>query len=73
VTWSRSPGTRRNLSFKTTTEPSRTITHADISSVVKHAAREEEPLLTSAERVERALARLTAGRQFIEAQQQWLV
>jgi uncharacterized protein len=37
--------------------------------MVKHAAKEEEPLLTSAECVERALARLTAGRQFIEAQQ----
>lgn len=44
----------------------------DIISMVKHAAKEEEPLLTSAERVERALARLTAGRQFTEAQQQWL-
>lgn len=40
--------------------------------MVKHAAKEEEPLLTSAERVERALARLTAGRRFSEAQKQWL-
>jgi type I restriction enzyme, R subunit len=44
----------------------------DIISMVKHAAKEEEPLLTPAERVERALERLTAGRHFTEAQQQWL-
>jgi type I restriction enzyme R subunit len=40
--------------------------------MVKHAAREEEPLLTSAERVERAFERLTRGRQFTEPQNQWL-
>ncbi len=40
--------------------------------MVKHAAREEEPLLTPAERVERALARLTDGRRFTEAQLLWL-
>ena len=33
----------------------------DLISMVKHAARDEEPLLTAAERVDRALARLTAG------------
>jgi type I restriction enzyme R subunit len=44
----------------------------DIISMVKHAAREEEPLLTAPERVERAFARLTAGRQFTEQQQKWL-
>jgi type I restriction enzyme R subunit len=44
----------------------------DIISMVKHAAREEEPLLTAAERVERAFARVTAGLQFTEEQQKWL-
>lgn len=44
----------------------------DIISMVKHAAKEEEPLLNAAERVERAFTRLTAGRSFTEPQQQWL-
>lgn len=44
----------------------------DIISMVKHAASKEEPLLTSAERVERAFGRLTAGQSFTEPQQQWL-
>jgi type I restriction enzyme R subunit len=44
----------------------------DLISMVKHAAREEEPLLTAAERVERAFARLTAGREFTAEQQAWL-
>jgi type I restriction enzyme, R subunit len=44
----------------------------DIISMVKHAAREEEPLLTASERVERAFVRITAGRQFAEDQQKWL-
>ncbi|HXI12409.1 MAG TPA: type I restriction-modification enzyme R subunit C-terminal domain-containing protein [Thermoanaerobaculia bacterium] len=44
----------------------------DIISMVKHAAKEEEPLLTSPERVERAFVRLTGGRSFTEAQQLWL-
>jgi type I restriction enzyme R subunit len=44
----------------------------DIISMVKHAAREEEPLLTASERVERAFARITAGRQFTDEQQKWL-
>jgi type I restriction enzyme R subunit len=44
----------------------------DIISMVKHAAREQEPLLTAAERVERAFARITAGRRFTEEQQKWL-
>jgi type I restriction enzyme R subunit len=44
----------------------------DIISMVKHAAREEELLLTAPERVERALARITAGRQFTQEQQKWL-
>jgi type I restriction enzyme R subunit len=44
----------------------------DIISMVKHAAKEEEPLLTAPERVERAFTRVTAGRQFTEDQQKWL-
>lgn len=45
---------------------------ADIISMVKHAAREQEPLLTAAERVERAFARLTANQTFTDEQRQWL-
>ncbi len=44
----------------------------DIISMVKHAAKDEEPLLTAPERVERAFARITSGRQFTEEQQRWL-
>jgi len=40
--------------------------------MVKHAARDEEPLLTAAERVERAFAKITADRQFTDEQQKWL-
>jgi type I restriction enzyme R subunit len=36
------------------------------------AAKEEEPLLTASERVERAFARITAGRHFTEEQRKWL-
>lgn len=35
-----------------------------ISSMVKHAARKNEPLLTASERVGRALDRLTADKTF---------
>jgi type I restriction enzyme R subunit len=45
---------------------------ADIISMVKHAARQQEPLLTAAERVERAFERLTAGQTFTDEQLQWL-
>jgi type I restriction enzyme R subunit len=44
----------------------------DIISMVKHAAREQEPLLTAPERVERALAAITAGQTFTLEQQLWL-
>jgi type I restriction enzyme R subunit len=44
----------------------------DIISMVKHAAREGEPLLTAAERVDAALTRLTAGKSFTDSQRQWL-
>ncbi len=43
----------------------------DIISMVKHAAKDEEPLLTAAERVERALTRITQGQAFSEEQQQY--
>ena len=44
----------------------------DIISMVKHAASEEQPLLTADERVDRALAKITAGEAFTPEQQQWL-
>ena len=44
----------------------------DIISMVKHAASEEQPLLTAEERVDRALAKITAGETFTTEQQQWL-
>lgn len=44
----------------------------DIVSMVKHAANEEQPLLTSAERVERAFAKVTASQTFTPDQQKWL-
>jgi type I restriction enzyme R subunit len=44
----------------------------DVISMVKHAAKEGEPLLTAAERVERAFAKLTAGKSFTPEQQAWL-
>ena len=44
----------------------------DIISMVKHAAREEEPLFTAGERVSRAFDKVTAGRRFTPEQQQWL-
>ncbi len=44
----------------------------DIISMVKHAAHEEEPLLTAQERVARAVDKLTAGKTFTPAQQAWL-
>ncbi|MBI1814673.1 MAG: DEAD/DEAH box helicase family protein [Deltaproteobacteria bacterium] len=44
----------------------------DIISMVKHAADVQEPLLTAAERVDRALAQINAGQQFTDEQRQWL-
>ncbi|MCU0612474.1 MAG: DEAD/DEAH box helicase family protein [Candidatus Eisenbacteria bacterium] len=44
----------------------------DIISMVKHAADEEAPLLTAAERVERAFARLTLNLSFTPDQEKWL-
>jgi type I restriction enzyme R subunit len=44
----------------------------DIISMVKHAAREEHPLLTAEERVDHALAVITEGATFTLEQQAWL-
>lgn len=44
----------------------------DIISMVKHAAREQEALLTAEERVGRALQALRAGRTFTPEQEEWL-
>jgi type I restriction enzyme R subunit len=44
----------------------------DIISMVKHAAREEEPLFTAEERVNRVLDRLSVGANLTSEQQQWL-
>ncbi len=44
----------------------------DIISMVKHAADRESPLLTEAERAERALERVTQGKTFSPEQQRWL-
>ncbi len=45
---------------------------ADIISMVKHAAREEEPLLTAEERVDNALKKFMRGKSFNGEQQKWL-
>ncbi|HZU76086.1 MAG TPA: type I restriction-modification enzyme R subunit C-terminal domain-containing protein, partial [Dehalococcoidia bacterium] len=45
---------------------------ADIISMVKHAARDEEPLLSAAERAARAVAAVSAGRELSEEQRAWL-
>ncbi len=44
----------------------------DIISMVKHAADNQNPLLTAAERVERAFGTVTAGKSFTPEQKQWL-
>jgi type I restriction enzyme R subunit len=45
---------------------------ADIISMVKHAAREEEPILTAEERVDRAVQKVTAGKSFTGLQLKWM-
>lgn len=45
---------------------------ADIISMVKHAAREVEPIYTASERVDRALRRIMEGRSFDEEETRWL-
>jgi type I restriction enzyme, R subunit len=44
----------------------------DIISMVKHAANEEAPLYTAAERVQLAIAKMTTGIPFTNEQLQWL-
>ena len=44
----------------------------DIISMVKHAAVEQSPLLTAAERADRAIAQISEGRTFTTDQRQWL-
>ena len=44
----------------------------DIISMVKHASRDREPLLTAEERVGKAFERLTQGQEFTQDQQRWL-
>lgn len=44
----------------------------DIISMVKHAANEQSPLLSAAERAERAFTSITDGREFTEEQRRWL-
>lgn len=45
---------------------------ADIISMVKHAAKSEEPILTAEERVDRALKRVKGRKSFSGDQDQWL-
>jgi len=44
----------------------------DIISMVKHAARETEPLLSPGERVNQAILRVTAGKDLTDEQQKWM-
>ena len=44
----------------------------DIISMVKHAARTDEPLYTAQQRVNRAMMKITGGRGFTAEQMQWL-
>lgn len=44
----------------------------DIISMVKHAAKETEPLLSPEERVEQAVMKVTAGKQLNDEQQKWI-
>jgi type I restriction enzyme R subunit len=52
------------------------VTHkkalADIISMVKHAANQQQPLLSASERVEQAFGNLTRGRAFTDEQCAWL-
>ncbi len=42
------------------------------NTMVKHSARDTEPLLTAVERVDRALIKLRAGKKFTDEQNAWL-
>jgi type I restriction enzyme R subunit len=45
---------------------------ADVISIVKHAAKAQEPVLTAEERVSRAMEKLAAQHKFTNEQMQWL-
>ncbi|MCC6739348.1 MAG: DEAD/DEAH box helicase family protein [Planctomycetia bacterium] len=45
---------------------------ADIISIIKRAASDEEPLLTARERVEKAMERIVEDKKFTEAQKKWI-
>jgi len=45
---------------------------ADIISMVKHAAKEQEPVLSAEERVDLAISKITRGKNFTEEQRKWL-
>ncbi|KKO20479.1 MAG: DEAD/DEAH box helicase family protein [Candidatus Brocadia sp.] len=45
---------------------------ADIISMVKHAAREEEPIYTAEERVDQAIQKVMAGKSLNEEQRNWM-
>ena len=45
---------------------------ADIISMVKHAAKEEEPICTAEERVDQAMKRIATEKSFNEEQMKWL-
>ena len=45
---------------------------ADIISMVKHAAKDEEPIFTAQERVDKALEKVKAGKSFNQDQLNWL-
>jgi type I restriction enzyme, R subunit len=40
--------------------------------MVKHAARQEEPVLTAEERVDQGMCKVRSGRSFNEVQNKWL-
>jgi type I restriction enzyme, R subunit len=44
----------------------------DIISMVKHAARDQEPLYTASERVQLAFEKVTTGKRFTDEQRKWL-
>lgn len=48
------------------------VSLADVISIVKHAAKEEELVFTAEQRVNRAIEKITAGKHFNEEQQRWL-
>jgi len=60
---------------KTLSEAHKVVYHkalADIISMVKHAARDAEPIMTAEERVDRAIQKISHNRDFNEEQHKWL-